>query len=189
MTGDDTFHDFLAATDVDPPAESLVTSFDDDVGTAMRSAMWHTIIDGAATEAFVDSFDVRHLRDALHRLGQNGYASTGLSKTDLYGDEVDGQPDGAAFFAGDTAADRCDDAAAYDNADAADPFLPAIDGYLVERVDAVPSNCIVLVDVAAVGRVPVDTRTVFVGMDRTPSVTSPIVVTDPDGIAVVNIAE
>lgn len=189
--------DITSVTVANPPAESLVASFEDDIGKAMRSAMWHTIVDGAANEAFVDDFEVRHLRDAINTLRSNGFASGGLTKTDLYGDEVDEIPEGAAFFFGDDAADLFEEytdeaervETPVDEDFGFDAGLPGVDGFLCERVEDLPSHLIVFVDVAAVGRVPAEARNVPVGLDRTPSVSSPIVVTQPEGIAVVNIAE
>lgn len=187
--------DEVSVSDVKPPAESLVASFEEDVARAVESAMWHTLIDGAAHEAFVDDLSVSDFRDAIHRLNESGYATDGLTKTDLYVED-DTVPKGAAFFAGDGAADKFADLSDEmvriqdeGEADATGDELPSVDGFLVERAAEVPSNLIVLVDVDAVGRVPAEARNVPVGMDSTPKVSSPIVVTDPEGVVVVNIAE
>ena len=184
--------DEMTIDQVTAPAESLVRSFNHDVTEAIGSAMWHTIIDGAGTERFVDGFDVDHLREAERALRSNGYAADGLTKTDIYID-TDEAPKGAAFFAGDAAADMFDEHVdeavrlAEDEVDGTGDDLPGIDGYLVERASSLPSNLIVFLDVDAIARVPAEARSRPVGLDTTPTVSSPVIVRDPDGVAVVNV--
>lgn len=188
----------VSPADYSDAAESLTRSFDHDVAKAVASAMWHTIIDGAGSEAFVDALSVDDLREAIHRLQENGYATERISPEEVYAtdsDDPEDTPDGAAFFVGDDAGDAYDALAddmvrlGDDDVDATGDRLPSIDGYIVERSPALPSNLVVLVDVDAIARIPAEARSVPVGLDTAASVSSPIVVRDEAGIAVVNVAD
>ena len=174
-------------------ASQALTDTFDTVADALSSAMWHSIIDDAGTEAFVDDFELAHLREAEHELRSNGYARDGLSATDLYGDGPDAQPEGAAFFVGSAVADMIREHAdsmvrlGNDDVDATGDDLPGLDGYLIEEASGLPSHLAVFLDVDAIARVPSHGR--HVGPHDTPTVSSPVVVKDPGGVAVVNIAE
>lgn len=190
----DRFPPDMSVEDFSDPNESLVRSFDDDIAKAVQSAVWHTIVDGAGHEAFVDDLTPEAMRDAIERLRSNGFAADRLSATDVWG-ESDGPPSGAAFFMGDDVADDFEDVVdewvRIDDGDDADDFdRVKFDGYLAERVEnGLPSHLVVLVDVDAIARVPPHARHVPVGLDTTPSVSSPIVVAHEDGIAVINVAQ
>lgn len=185
--------DDMTIDDVTAPAESLIRSFDHDVGEAIASALWHTIVDDAGTEAFVDDFALSHFRDAEHELRSNGFANDGLTKTDLYADD---KPEGAAFFVGVAVADMIREHADRmyrvgdeREVDATGDELPGVDGFLVEEASGLPSHLAVFLDVDAIARVPAEARSRSVGLDSTPTVSSPVIVQDPGGIAVVNIAD
>ena len=162
------------------------------VADAIASAMWHSIVDDAGHEAFVDDFDLSHLRGAEHELRSNGYARDGLTATDIYGDGDD-RPEGAAFFVGNAVADMIRDHAdrmvwlGDDDVDATGDDLPGFDGFVIEEAAGLPSHLAVFLDVDAIARVPSKGR--HVGPHDTPTVSSPVVVKDPGGIAVVNIEE
>mgnify|MGYP006292772739 CR=1 FL=1 len=184
----------VSVGDFEGKASQALTDTFDTVADALSSAMWHSIIDDAGHEAFVDDFELAHFRDAEHELRSNGYAGDGLTITDLYGD-TDDQPEGAAFFVGAAVADMIRD---YGDSmvrindhdgevDATGDDLPGIDGYLVEEASGLPANLAVFLDVDAIARVPSHGRAV--GPHDTPTVSSPVVVKDPGGVAVVNIAE
>jgi hypothetical protein len=183
------------STDAFERAESLTSAFEQNVAKAVDSAMWHTIVDGAAREFFVDDVSVDVLREARRHLRKAGYASVALSPEDVTGGTD--RTEGAIYFAGDDVADDYHDLVDdmvrvehYDEREDFVPELPLIDGYLVERVkDGLPSNLIVLVDIAAVARVPPEARDVRIGTESTPAVSSPVVVTDPKGVVVVNVAQ
>lgn len=185
--------DEMTIDDVTAPAESLIRSFDHDVADAIASAVWHTIIDDAGTEAFVDDFELAHLRQAEHELRSNGYASDGLSPTDLYGD-TDEMPSGAAFFVGHAVADMVREHADRmvrlgDEDDGVGDDLPGFDGFLIEEASGLPSHIAVFLDVDAIARVPAEARSRSLGLDSASTVSSPVIVRDPGGVAVVNIAE
>lgn len=194
----DTFRDRVDDADpieIDAPAEALTDTFDT-VAEAVASSMWHTIIDGAGSETFVDDLSIDDLRDAEHALRSNGYASDGITLRDLYGDDPEPPDEGAAFFFGDDAADSYEGEVdemvrieREDDVDATGRGLAGIDGFVAERAPGLPSNIVVFVDVAALSRVPSGMRDPSIGLGSTPTITSPVVVKDEGGIAVVNIAE
>lgn len=185
----------VSVSDFEGAASNALTETFDTVADALSSAMWHTIIDDAGTELFVDDFELAHLREAEHALREAGYAGDGLTVRDLYGDEDDVEPEGAAFFVGHAVADMIRDHEARmvrlgdDDVDATGDDLPGFDGYIVEEAAGLPSHLAVFLDVDAIARVPAEARNVPMGLSETPTVSSPIVVRDGDGIAVVNIAE
>jgi hypothetical protein len=179
--------------DFEGKASQALTDTFDTVADALSSAMWHSIIDDAGHEAFVDDFGTDHLREAEREVRSNGYAQDGLTTVDIYGDP-DERPEGAAFFAGDDAADMwsdyTDDMKRINEDEARDELAPELsnfDGFAFERASGLPSNLVVFLDVDAIARVPSHGR--HVGPHDTPTVSSPVVVKDPGGVAVVNIAE
>lgn len=183
----------MSAGDFSDPNESLVRPFGDDIAAAVNSAAWHTIIDGSGGEAFVDDLTVEHMRDAIERLQSNGFATECLTPTEIWGESSD-RASGAAFFMGNDVADDFEDLKdgweRFDHPDGVGPDLTKFEGYLVERVeDGLPSHLAVLVDVDAIARVPPHARIVPMGMDSTPSVSSPVVVAHEDGITVINVAQ
>jgi hypothetical protein len=173
------------------PALSLTTTFES-VRDAVRSAAWHTIIDGAAHEVFVDDLSVSDFRDAIETLRANGFATERVERASAA--DPDGSPEGAAFFVGDGAAEvvvDITDEMVRVNGERGDFFgdaLPGVDGFTIERVPSgLPDWVVVFVDADAIARVP--TNAGSVGRNDTFAVSSPVVVTEPDGIAVIDVAE
>lgn len=177
-----------------PPAETFADTYDS-VAEAVASAVWHTIIDGAGHEEFVDDLSASTFRDAIHRLRGEGYANDALTSEDIHDPDPDDPPSGAAFFAGEGAAKiyerYSDNAARLDTptSDAFDTRLPSVDGFTVNESPALPSNLIVFVDVDAIARIPAEGRNIPMGLDSAAAVSSPIVVRDEAGVVVINIAE
>lgn len=189
------------------PSESLTASFGG-VAEAVESAMWHTLIDGAATEHFVDGFDLGQLNDLHHDLRVEGYATDRLSRKEIYGTpDADVDVDGAAFFAGVDAFEaivdaydamnRLPDPRDEDDEDHVDdPRSPRYHyhGFAIERSPSLPSHLIVMVDVDAIARVPnpgpsLPDRLAKYGLEAPLTVSSPIVVRDGGGIGVINIKQ
>lgn len=172
-------------------ASALVSTHDDEVMQAIQTAVWHTIIDDAGHEEFVDDLRTWHFRKAIQRLRDADFASEPLTKEDIY--SSDSAPFGAAFFVGDGAADAIeelrDSMVRINKRDSEVEFgnLPSIDGYTIERSAAMPSNLIALIDVAALARRPVEGTELQFRSKSDVSVSSPIVVTEPDGIAIINL--
>jgi hypothetical protein len=154
-------------------ADAVLRSHNDDVMAAIENAVMHTLIDGAAFETFVDDAEPSDFRDAVGLLQDAGYG---------YGDDV-------AWYAGEIAVDEMRDAysSPYNYPeDFEDGF--SIDGFDVKQT--VGPKCIAtLVDPKALSRIPSGVVQRRAGGRDANTVSSPIVVTDPNGVVVVNIAE
>lgn len=154
-------------------ADAVLQSHNDDVMAAIENAVMHTLVDGAAHETFVDDADPADFRDAVGLLQDAGYG---------YDDDV-------AWYAGPIAVDAMADAYSTpynDRVDFDDGF--SIDGYAVKQT--VGPKCIAtLVDPAALSRIPSGVVQRRAGGRDANTVSSPIVVSDPKGVAVVDIAE
>lgn len=142
---------------------------------AVASAAWHTVIDDAGDERFVDDVTVERVHDAIVDLRKSGYLS------DTFGDT------GGVVVCGvqvhyDIMAD--DDLHFVGYGDGG-----SIAGVPVKRTPAIPDRVMAIVDGDAVGANPAFGSTPTARFGRAPdTVVSPVVVTDPDGIVIMNVS-
>jgi hypothetical protein len=175
---------FLGVREVSPGAFDMkgvadtLTEIHDTVAEAVEAAVAHTLIDGAAHEVFVDDgVDASVFRDAIRRLNDAGYG-------------ID--PDRTAFYAGEYAVDaakdalphRVEDAQAFDG----DAALH-VDGVPIHEASKAPAAIAIAVDVDALAKIPPKVIARRFRAADTTTVSSPVMVADPDGVVVINIAE
>lgn len=142
---------------------------------AVASAAWHTVIDDAGDERFVDDVTVERVHDAIVDLRKSGYLS------DTSGDAAGAVVCGVRVHY-DIMAD--DDLHFVGYGDEA-----SIAGVPVGRTPAIPDRVVAIVDVGAVGTNPAFGGGPTARFGRVPdTVVSPVVVTDPDGIVIMNVS-
>jgi len=160
----------ISVDDFDPDdvASTVVQSHQNEIMAAVESAVWHTLIDGAGCEAFPSNFRLRHMRDVIHKLEADGF----------------GRDDDTAFYAGSQAFDEI-----WEFGDEVDRSNGSVqfDGFDVFEVKSAPEGVVLLVDPTALYRVPPEVISRQIGLDTAATVSSPIGVRHPAGVAAVNI--
>lgn len=167
----------------DGVADALI-DIHDTVSAAVESAVAHTLIDDAGREAFVEwqDVDASIFRDAVRDLNDAGYAF---------------DSDGCAFYAGAYAVDAArdalpgryhieDDVVLHEDGAAA---ALHVDGVPIYESPGVPDAIAIAVDVDALAKIPPQVVARRLRGTDIQTVSSPVMVADPDGVAVVNIAQ